>query len=228
MREPKGVASGRSVQRFLALVTSLVMSPAEHPATSPPSASCPTIPARFAAVDDDGLVARLRRGDGEAKRQLFEAEAERVWALAYRLTGDYDLAHDVVQEAFMRAFRKIDRFDGRGSFRAWLARLALNYLRDRLRTDRRRLLLARDSVQSRISAQAPDADPIFDQRVRRAVDQLPEGHRTVLLMHDVEGYTHDEIASALEIAPGSSRARLSRARRLMRELLADLDREALP
>ncbi|HEX2187524.1 MAG TPA: RNA polymerase sigma factor [Longimicrobiaceae bacterium] len=169
------------------------------------------------------LASRLRAGDPEAKRAIFEAEGERIWSLAYRLCGDYDLAHDVVQETFLRAFRKADRYDGRGSLRGWLCRLAVNHLRDMQKVQRRRAaLLVLAAAGAEHSAPPAAGEPFVRRRVHDAVGRLSEKYRTVLLMHDVEGYTHEEIGEALGIAAGSSRARLSRARALLKETLIDL------
>ena len=166
----------------------------------------------------DDLVARLKAGDAAARRAFFDAEAEPVWRLCYRLVGDYDGAHDLVQETFIRAFARIDRYDGRGPLRSWLHRLALNLTRDALRRDRRR---------GRFVVRRAEHDDAADPRagterasgVRAALDELPEMLRIVVIMHDVEGYSHDEIGAALGIAAGSSRARLSRARTQLRERL---------
>jgi RNA polymerase sigma-70 factor (ECF subfamily) len=168
------------------------------------------------------LVARLRGGDPDARRALFESEGPRVWRLAYRLCGDYDLAQDVTQETFLVAFRKIGGFTGRGTLGGWLGRIAVNLLRDHQRTHRRRgESLARfGDPHARAEPRTPE--PFVQRRVATAVDALGEKLRTVLLMHDLEEYTHEEIAQVLGIAPGSSRARLSRARALLRESLADL------
>jgi RNA polymerase sigma-70 factor (ECF subfamily) len=169
----------------------------------------------------DPLVPRLRGDDPDARRAVFEREGARVWRLVYRLCGDYDMAQDVTQETFLAAFRKIGRFGGTGSLRGWLGRIAINLLRDQQRTQRRRS----DTLARFPAAEAADAratEPFVQRRVHAAVDALGEKLRVVLLMHDVEEYTHDEIAQALGIAPGSSRARLSRARALLREALADL------
>lgn len=169
----------------------------------------------------DPLVPRLRDGDPDARRALFEREGPRVWRLVHRLCGDYDVAQDVTQETFLAAFRKIGRYGGTGSLRGWLCRIALNLLRDGERTRRRRAdTLARFPGDE--AADARTAEPFVQRRVHAAVDGLGEKLRTVLLMHDVEEYTHEEIAEALGIAAGSSRARLSRARALLRTALADL------
>ncbi|HEX2208059.1 MAG TPA: RNA polymerase sigma factor [Longimicrobium sp.] len=169
----------------------------------------------------DPLVPRLRGDDPDARRALFEREGPRLWSLVYRLCGDYDVAQDVTQETFLAAFRKIGRFGESGSLRGWLGRIAVNLLRDQRRTQRRRdETLLRFPVPG--AAEAPSGEPFVRRRVHAAVDALGEKLRTVLLMHDLEEYTHEEIAQALGIAPGSSRARLSRARALLREALADL------
>jgi RNA polymerase sigma-70 factor (ECF subfamily) len=173
------------------------------------------------AAAADPLVPRLRGDDPEARRALFEREGPRVWSLIYRLCGDYDTAQDVTQETFLAAFRKIGRFGGTGTLRGWLCSIAINLLRDQQRTQRRRTeTLARFPVSE--AADARTGEPFVQRRVNAAVDALGDKLRVVLLMHDVEEYTHEEIAQALGIAPGSSRARLSRARALLRDALADL------
>ena len=177
-------------------------------------------------MEIDDLSARLRAGDATARRQLFECHAERVWSLAFRVTDDWDLAHDVVQETFLHAFRKIGGYDGRGTLRGWLCRIALNRARDLVRTRRRRATIVRRIDRADDApVVAPVADALLAERVWREVDGLPEHHRIVLVMHDVEGYTHEEIAQALGIAVGSSRARLSRARAILRGALGQLARE---
>lgn len=167
------------------------------------------------------LIRAIARGDASARRDLFDAQAERLWSLLFRMTGDYDEAHDLVQETFVRAFRKAPGYDARGSAEGWLARIAVNLARDRHKRRRRRdrLLERWDAAPE---ASTPGSTPLVDRRVREAVEGLDEKHRLVVLMHDVEGYTHQEIGEALGIAPGSSRARLSRARAVLRERLADL------
>lgn len=172
------------------------------------------------------MLIRLRAGDAAARRWLFDVEGPPLWSLIHRLCGDYDLAHDVVQDTFVRAYEKIHRYDGTGSLRGWLSRLAINRLRDEQRTSRRREL-ALDRAGSSLASEnhGEPADPLLLDRVRQAVRTLSHPLRAVLVMHDVEGYTHEEIGDALGIAAGSSRARLSRARGLLRTWLADLKPE---
>ena len=168
------------------------------------------------------LMAAVRRNEPDARRELFDCHAEAIWRVLYRFTGQYDEAHDLAQETFLRAFARADEFLSIGSLRGWLTRIALNLARDDLRKRRRRKGLLKKWPDP-----PPDdlcSDPYLDARVRDAVEALQEEQRLVVLMHDLEGYTHEEIADALGIAPGSSRARLSRARAKLRDSLASLRR----
>jgi RNA polymerase sigma-70 factor, ECF subfamily len=173
--------------------------------------------------DDIDLIGRVGVGDERARRELFAAYGERVWRIVFRLVGDYDDAHDLTQETFLRAFDRAASYDARGSVLGWLARIALNLARDDLRRRRRR----RDILEARPhpGPPVPGGDPLVAARVRAAVDTLSDVERVVVLMHDLEEYTHEEIADALGIAPGSSRARLSRARARLREALHDTLKE---
>ena len=174
----------------------------------------------------DDLLAALRAGDANARAEAFRAEGERVWALVYRLCGDYDLAHDITQVTFLRAFRKIERYDGAGTLRGWICGIAINHLRDVLKTQRRRSVTLERFHDAEDRAVLPAArDVVLRERVARALAELSAPMREVIVMHDVEGFTHEEIAQVQGIAPGSSRARLSRARAQLRDLLADLHTE---
>jgi RNA polymerase sigma-70 factor (ECF subfamily) len=178
-----------------------------------------------AALTLDQLIEAATRGDEDAMRSLFEAYHRRLWRITYRIVGDYDAAHDVVQETFVRAFRNLRQFRASGPFEAWLTRIAINAARDASKAERRR----NRRQSSLVPLAEPEAlpqvsDPHLEERVRAAVLRLPESARVVLLMHDVEGFTHEQIAATLDIAAGSSRARLSRARSALRLLLAGLEK----
>lgn len=179
---------------------------------------------RMAKSDARELIEAVANGDAGAEAALFEAEAERIWRILFRLTGSPDDADDLTRETFLRAFESASTFRSRGSARGWLARIALNLTRDGFKRRRRReALLAQHSDPEGVS---PRLSTSVDRRVRAAVECLPEDQRIVVLMHDLEGYTHSEIAQAIGIAPGSSRSRLSRARAVLREQLQDLVEEA--
>jgi RNA polymerase sigma-70 factor (ECF subfamily) len=172
------------------------------------------------------LVERARAGDQVAFRALYEASVERIFRLTYRMAGDEDLARDFTQETFLRAWQRLDQFRGDAAFSTWLHSIAvsvsLNGLRkiDRHRKRERSLEDAAPvaSGSRRIDGQARD-------RLKGAVDALPEMYRVVFLMHDLEGYSHGEIAQALGVAEGTSKARLFRARRRLRESLGEAMQE---
>jgi RNA polymerase sigma-70 factor (ECF subfamily) len=173
-------------------------------------------------VDDRQLIARVLAGEGSAERELFDRHVDRVYRLAYRLAGDPDLAQDFTQETFIRAFERLGDFRGDSSLATWLHAIAvsvsLNGLRRAKRHDAREVALEEASDVGRATR---EAEPDLKHRLTRAIDELPEIHRTVFIMYDMEGYTHDEIGHALGIPTGTSKARLSYARRALREALAD-------
>ncbi|HVR69992.1 MAG TPA: RNA polymerase sigma factor [Vicinamibacteria bacterium] len=156
-----------------------------------------------------------------AFEQLYRDHVGRVFALCLRLAGDASLAEDLAQEAFVRAWRKLGTFRGESAFSSWLYALTVNTALSERRARRRRT--ARVVTTDDLSAfdrpgRAARPDHGFD--LERALATLPPGARAVLVLHDVEGYKHKEIADMTGIAAGTSKAQLHRARRLLREALA--------
>jgi RNA polymerase sigma-70 factor (ECF subfamily) len=148
--------------------------------------------------------------------------SERIYALCWRLCGgDAALAEDLVQESFIRAWGKLDLFRGDSSFGTWLHRLAANVaLSDRrIRLRRVKREQAMDEVTERTAVGAKDVSQGLRSDLEQAIAALPERARTVLVLFDVEGYQHDEIAAMTGMAVGSSKAQLHRARKLVREVL---------
>ncbi|MDT8342273.1 MAG: RNA polymerase sigma factor [Longimicrobiales bacterium] len=175
-------------------------------------------------MNEAELIDPAGRGDMRASRILYDRHVDRVFHLAYRMAGEEDLARDITQEAFFRAFSRLDQFRGKAAFSTWLHRVtasvALNEFRRRDRHRKRERDLA--TVGQLPGPPASVSDPLLRERVRAAVDALPEIYRTVFILHDVEGYDHGEIAHVLEVATGTSKARLSRARTKLRAALGDL------
>ena len=173
-------------------------------------------------MDERLLIARVRAGDGAAERTLYDAHVDRVYRLAFRLAGDDTLAQDFTQETFIRAFDKLDSFRGDAAFSTWLhtitTTVVLNGLRKVKRFRQRETDI--DAAHS-VGATSREAEPDLKSRLTKAIDALPEGYRTVFVMHDVEGYTHEEIGAALGVETGTSKAQLSRARAKLRVALAD-------
>lgn len=173
-------------------------------------------------MDEQRLIQQALAGHPAAERALYEAHVDRVYRLAYRMAGDGDLAQDWTQETFIRAFDRLDTFRGEAAFGTWITSIAtsvaLNGLRKVKRFRERETGLSEG--MHHVAGQAR-AEPDLKTRLRQAIDGLAEGYRTVFVMHDVEGYTHEEIGSALGIRPGTSKAQLFRARAKLREALAD-------
>jgi RNA polymerase sigma-70 factor, ECF subfamily len=172
------------------------------------------------------LVALARTGDTQAIRQLYDTHIQRVHGVVSRLTCDPEIAAECTQEAFVRAFRSLDGFRGDAAFGTWLHRVAVNVTLTRLRQVRRIRVVELELDPALTGSIAPrDVDPMLERRIVAALSALPAGYRAVVVMHDVEGFTHEEIGGILEIATGTSKARLSRARARLRTMLADCAQE---
>ena len=173
-------------------------------------------------VTERQLVARVVQGDPAAQRELYESHVDRIYRLAYRLAGEDELARDFTQLTFIRAFEKIADFRFESSLGTWLhtigVSIALNGLR-KVKTARTRE--APIEAASSIGTSRREAEPDLKARLNAAIDALSEKYRTVFLMHDVEGFTHEEIGAALGIPPGTSKTRLFQGRAKLREALAD-------
>jgi RNA polymerase sigma-70 factor (ECF subfamily) len=173
-------------------------------------------------VTDSQLVARCLAGDRSAERALYDAHVDRVFRLAYRLAGDTDLAQDFTQETFIRAFQRLGQYRGDASLSTWLHTIAtsvsLNGMRSvtRMRT-RSAPVEELSGLPARGAAPAPHHQR---ERLHAAIDALSVKLRPVFVMHDVEGYTHEEIGTALGIPVGTSKARLFDARAKLRAALA--------
>ena len=172
-------------------------------------------------MDQLELIGRVRAGDPEAERQLYDANVDRVYRLAYRMTGDSDRAADYTQDTFIRVFKHLDGFRGEAALSTWITSITISVIYNGQRKVKR--LRERETVLDEAATVATTTrvpDPDLKDRLASAVDALPDGYRTVFVMHDVEGYTHQEIGSALGIQEGTSKAQLSRARAKLRHALA--------
>ncbi len=171
-------------------------------------------------MTDTQLIQRILAGDAAAERLLYDQHVERVWRLAYRMTGDAALAEDAVQDTFIRAFDRLADFRGDGPLAGWLHRIATTVVLGHLR--RRKRVQGHEAAHENLAAlpgEAPTRDPDLRRHLDRAVATLDETHRLVFVMHDLEGYTHQEIAAAMGTPVGTAKARLSRARARLRDLL---------
>lgn len=191
-----------------------------------------TTPGKVSA--DTQLIARAQRGDEAAFAALFNAHKRRVYSLCLRMTGNTAEAEDLAQEAFLQLFRKISTFRGESAFTTWLHRMVVNVV----------LMHLRKKAIPTVSLDEPDTsqdEPIkrdYGQddlrllgsadriRLNQAIGSLPPGYRTVFLLHDVEGYEHNEIARMMNCSIGNSKSQLHKARLKLRDLLRSERKEA--
>ncbi len=188
------------------------------PAPAPPSPSPNTV----MRVTEHRLIERAAEGDPLAVRTLYERYAPRVYAVVRRMAGDDDTAQDWAQEAWLRVFRALPSFRGESRFSTWLHRIAVNAALQSIRKSGTRE--RREGEMPVEVAVAPRTrDVLLEARLESALDRVPEGMRKVLILHDVEGYTHEEIGELLGINPGTSKSQLFKGRAKMRELLRGTD-----
>jgi RNA polymerase sigma factor (sigma-70 family) len=171
---------------------------------------------------DEDLVTLAQAGDVKAFESLYTRHRNRIYGLVWRLCGgDHGLAEDLLQEAFVRAWQKLESFRGESKFGTWLHRLSANVaLSDRRsKLSRKKFETAMDEVSERTAIGSSDVFAGQRMDLEQAIAQLPERARTVLVLYDIEGYRHAEIAKMTGMAVGSSKAQLHRARKLVRENL---------
>ena len=169
-------------------------------------------------TDEADWIARAQRADTGAFERLYRMHVDKVYGLCLRMTGNVAEAEDCVQEAFIQAWNKIDRFRGESAFATWLHRIAVNSVLGRMRKSKRE----RDRIElAGEIADAPTttADTGELRDLANAVNRLPEGARHVFVLYAVYGYSHEEAGNMLGIAPGTSKAQLHRARRLLAQQL---------
>lgn len=174
-------------------------------------------------VSEPELIARVLAGDRIAARELYDAHSARVYRLAFRLTGDVALAREFTQDTFVRAFSQLARFRGDAALSTWLHRITVTVVANAMRKVKRFRERETDLEDVHpIGSEGMGVDPVLRDRLHRAIEDLPEIYRTTVIMHDIEGYTHTEIAEVLGVAEGTCKSRLSQARAQLRAVLADL------
>jgi RNA polymerase sigma-70 factor, ECF subfamily len=179
---------------------------------------------------DRELVEAARAGDREAFRTLFERYNRRAYALAVGIVRQPDDALDVVQEAFIKAHKHLDHFEGTSSFYTWLYRIIMNLAIDLLRKRRRVTELVEDSDEAAgLLPQLLGGNPgraLMDKEIRARIDaalsELSDNHRAVLVMRELEGLSYEEMAKAMGCSKGTIMSRLFHARKNMQRQLADL------
>lgn len=201
------------------------MAPLAHTArgsTSPRTP--PSKPPGDVSNADLELVGRIRSGDGSAFEALYRQHATRLYNLASRMVGSRSEADDVLQEIFLLAYRKLGSFRGESSLGTWLYRLAMNHCLDVLRNRQTRMGQQTDSLDEPDAAPLASPVPLVGAVSRidleRAIDALPPACRAAFLLHDVEGFGHQEVGAMLGISEGTSKSQVHKARMRIRLYLA--------
>jgi RNA polymerase sigma-70 factor, ECF subfamily len=187
------------------------------------------------ALTESDAIRLAQAGDTQAFEFLYELHGRRVYALCLRMVGNPSDAEDLVQEAFLQLFRKIGTFRGESAFSTWLHRMTVNVVLMRLR--KKALPVAsleettepdEDSGGPRKDIGAPDlrlSGAVDRVNLERSIEKLPPGYRTVFVLHDVQGYEHNEIAGIMGCSVGNSKSQLHKARTKLRDLLQEEIRE---
>jgi RNA polymerase sigma-70 factor, ECF subfamily len=182
---------------------------------------------------DDGLseaeaIERAKQGDAEAFQALYDRHKRRVYSLCLRMTANTAEAEDLAQEAFLQLFRKIGTFRGESAFSTWLHRLSVNVVLMHLRKKSLPMVSLEETTQN-TEEDSPKKDfgaedlslagSIDRLQLQKAVESLPPGYRTIFVLHDVEGYEHNEIAGIVGCSIGNSKSQLHKARMKLRDIL---------
>jgi RNA polymerase sigma-70 factor, ECF subfamily len=192
----------------------------------------PTEPVAWTEAE---AIRRAQAGDAAAFEHLFQLHSRRVYALCLRMVGNPADAEDLAQEAFLQLFRKIATFRGESAFSTWLHRMTVNVVLMRLR----KKSLPTDSLEESLEPDSENSGPKRDVgaadlrlsgavdrvNLERSIEKLPPGYRTVFILHDVQGYEHNEIADIMGCSVGNSKSQLHKARTRLRELLQEEIRE---
>ena len=171
---------------------------------------------------DQITIRRAVGGDEGALRAIWTQHAPRIDALVCRLVGDPDQAADVAQEVWIQIFRALPTYRGDSQFSTWAHRIAVNRTLNALRALRRFAKVEVEIEEDTVSVEHAGDRSLLAQTIDEAIQKLSPGARTVFVLHDVEGYTHEEIAVELGITSGGSKSQLFKARAKLRRLLASL------
>ena len=173
------------------------------------------------------LIERAKQGDAQAFQALYDKHKRRVYSLCLRMTANTAEAEDLTQEAFLQLYRKIATFRGESAFSTWLHRLSVNVVLMQLRKKSLPVVSLEETTQGEEDTPKKDfgaedlalAGSIDRLQLQKAVDDLPPGYRMIFVLHDIEGYEHNEIATIVGCSIGNSKSQLHKARMKLRDLL---------
>ena len=171
--------------------------------------------------DDAQLIEACRRGEARAMEMLYHQFKRRVFGMGHRIVGPND-AEEVAQEVFVRVFRGLANFRGDSALSTWIYRLTVNAALSHLARRGRRQEVSDENIPDMPATPEVERDPGLAARIEACMQQLPPGYRAILVLHDVEGLSHEECAAILECRVGTCKSQLHKARGRMRELLGPM------
>lgn len=181
------------------------------------------LPLSSSPADSSDDVTLAANGDRRAFERLYRANVDRIFSLCVRMVGDRAKAEELTQDAFVRAWEKLGTFRGDSQFSTWLHRLAVNVVLNDRETEGRRRDRHDDAVEDMDTISYGDVRPLpvpgLSLDLEQAIAALPPGAKKVFVLHDIEGYTHEEIAESLGVTAGGCKAQLHRARMILRRML---------
>ena len=190
------------------------------PASLPTPLAEPRPRVAAALGDDAQLIAACRRGEARAMEMLYHQYKRRVFGMAHRIVGASD-CEEVAQEVFVRVFRGLAAFRGESALSTWIYRLTVNAALSHLARRGRRQEVSDDGLTEVPAPPVAERDSALAARIEAALARLPAGYRAILVLHDVEGLSHEECAAILECRVGTCKSQLHKARARMRDLLGD-------
>ena len=166
------------------------------------------------------LILRCRAGDQEAHFKLYKLYSRAMYNVGYRITGNEADAEDVLQESFISAFRNLDNYRGEATFGSWIKKIVVNKAINQLKKRKMELMPEDEEFDVPAEELGEEYMPgLSVDKVRRAIDQLPDGYRSVLSLYLLEGYDHQEIGEIMGISESTSKSQLNRAKNKLKELL---------
>jgi RNA polymerase sigma-70 factor (ECF subfamily) len=217
----RGTYRVQAVQRKESYAASDLMRPEKSILTTARKA------ARSNGLTEAEAIERAKQGDAQAFEVLYGLHKRRVYSLCLRMTANTAEAEDLTQEAFLQLFRKIGTFRGESAFSTWLHRMSVNVVLMHLRKKSLPVIPLEDTIETEEESPKKEpgaSDPVLAASVdrlqlARAVDALPPGYRSIFVLHDVQGYEHNEIADMVGCSIGNSKSQLHKARLKLRDLL---------
>jgi len=166
------------------------------------------------------LIDRCRAGDRDAHYRIYKLYSKSMYNAAWRITGREDEAEDALQEAFISAFKNLDKYRGDASFGSWLKRIVVNKAINLLKTRKADPWPEHEHFDIAEQTEWVELDVLTVEKVKNAIDKLPDGYRSVLSLYLLEGYDHEEIGQILGVSESTSKSQLNRAKSKLREILS--------